>query len=318
MQKYKNLIVLANLGGPRSIDEVKGFLLDLLGDPNVIQLPFFLKPFQQNLANFIVKSRLPKSQKLYTEIGGKSPLVAITQVQANSLQTKLGNSFKVCIFMNCGKLGLDELKTELENIQFEKIIILPLFPQYSTTTTKTSFEKLNTFFASHNPNIPIIQIKSYPAHPKFIQAWVERIKARLHSMSEPKHEVKLLFSAHGIPVDYIKKGDIYLDEIKLSVSKIMEFFPNNTYTLCFQSKFGPNKWLEPATDKVIEHLEPGVQALVIPISFVSDHVETLHEIGIEFKEIAESRGVELCRVPGLNNSDLLIECLADLALEALK
>lgn len=318
MEKYQNLIVLANLGGPRSINEVKGFLLDLLGDPNVIQLPFFLKPFQKNLAEFIVQRRLPKSQKLYAEIGGKSPLVAITQVQANSLQKKLGNSFKVCIFMNCGKPGLDELKQELQNIQFEKIIILPLFPQYSTTTTKTSFEKLNTFFQQNNPNIPVIQVKSYPIHSKFISAWVERIKARLNSISGLKHGVKLLFSAHGIPVDYIKKGDTYLDEIKLSVSEIMEFFPNNTHILCFQSKFGPNKWLEPATDKVIEKLNPGTQVLVIPISFVSDHVETLQEIGIEFKEIANSRGIELYRVPGLNNSDLLIECLADLAVEALK
>lgn len=312
---YQTAIILTNLGGPRSIQEVEAFLLDLLGDPNVIQLPFFLKPFQKLLARLIVSKRLPTSVQLYKEIGGKSPLVEITEIQAKRLEKRLG--IKVFIFMNCGKPGSEELKQEIQAQQpaFKKFIILPLFPQYSTTTSKTSFEKISKTLAEVSPEADLEIIKSYPANHYFVQAWTERIKAKVKRVEKP---FKLVFSAHGIPQSYVQKGDPYLKETQESVKAIMENFPGQDYSLAFQSRFGKGKWLEPSTIQAIESLKAGDKVVIVPISFVSDHVETIHEIGIEIHELAKERGVTLYRVPGLNNSSLFIDCLEDLVKSNLK
>ncbi|MDX1919881.1 MAG: ferrochelatase [Candidatus Caenarcaniphilales bacterium] len=314
-QKQNTAIILTNLGGPRSIDEVKEFLLDLLGDPNVIQLPFFLKPFQKLLAQVIVSRRLPTSVKLYQEIGGKSPLVEITQIQAMRLEKRLG--LKIFIFMNCGKPSSTELMQELNacGTKFNHFIVLPLFPQYSTTTTKTSFEKITEFLSKTFPEAKTHFVRSYPDHPKFVQAWTERIQRKIQHVQKP---FKLIFSAHGIPESYVKKGDPYFEETKQSVEAIMSNFPGQDYVLAFQSRFGKGKWLEPSTIQVVEELGQGSRAVIVPISFVSDHVETIHEIGIEITHLAEERGGKLYRVPGLNNSSLFIDCLEDLIIEKLK
>ena len=305
----KTIIILCNLGGPQNMAEIKPFLLDLLGDPNVIRLPFFLKPFQKFLANRIVAKRLPFSQKLYKEIGGKSPLVQITQIQANLLKQK--TNLPTFIFMSCGQPNEKELKQQLQNLTFDRAIILPLYPQYSTTTTKTSFERLNQFFKNNFEQTKLTFINNFAQHPKFVSAWTERIEQKLKYLQDPL----LLFSAHGIPQSYIDSGDPYYEQVKASVEAIMQNFPNYKYKLSFQSKFGPSKWLEPATDKLIEALEPNSQVLIIPISFVSDHVETIHEIGIELKKIAQSKQIRLERTAGLNASGLFIDCLADLVLQ---
>ncbi len=303
------IVVLCNLGGPSSLDEVEGFLLDLLGDPNVIRLPFFLKPFQPMLSKFIVSRRLPKSQQLYKEIGGKSPLVAIARVQAQSVERATG--LKTFILMSCGKPGMEELAEELKAVEerIDEAVILPLFPQYSTTTTKTSFEKAEKIFKENFPDTKLKIVRSFPIHPKFVAAWTERIANRLKRIEGP---VQIVFSAHGIPQSYVDSGDTYSDELKDCVAAIMKCFPGQDYILTFQSKFGPGKWLTPATDKYLEALPAGKQILIVPISFVSDHVETLHEIGIEFAHLAKEKGVKLYRTPGLNNSQLFIECLKEL------
>jgi ferrochelatase len=308
------IIVLCNLGGPRSLDEVKQFLLDLLGDPNVIRLPFLLKPFQKLLAKLIVKRRLPYSKKLYEQIGGKSPLVVLTQKQAELLEKMTG--LKTFILMACGKPGTDELHTELKQLSspIEQAIILPLFPQYSTTTSKSSLEQASKFFQTYYPQTKLKLINSFPTQPKFIAAWVERIERKLKRING---EVKLLFSAHGVPKSYIDSGDPYLKELEQCVSEIMKFFPERKHQLCFQSKFGKGKWIEPSSEQAIEALPAGSNILMIPISFVSDHVETMQEIGIAFKEFAQSKGIKLYRTPGLNSSGLFIESLAELVAESL-
>jgi protoporphyrin/coproporphyrin ferrochelatase len=310
----KPIVILCNLGGPTSLDEVEPFLLDLLGDPNVIRLPFFLKPFQQTLAKFIVKRRLPHSQKLYREIGGRSPLVALTKLQAAQLEQKTG--LKTFILMACGKPGTNQLKEQLASYGqlFEQAIILPLFPQYSTTTSKSSLEQATAFFSKNYPAVQLKTIISFPKHSKFVAAWVERIQNKLRRIQGP---VKLIFSAHGIPQSYVDSGDPYPQELKAGVSAIMQNFPKHEHILCFQSKFGRAKWLEPSTERVLHNLPTGSQALIVPISFVSDHVETIHEIGIEFAELAKERGIKLYRTPGLNSSGLFIECLSELVQDKL-
>ena len=306
--KVKQIIILGNLGGPNSLDEVEPFLFDLLSDPNVIRLPLFLKPLQKFLARLIVSKRKEFSQNLYRRIGGKSPLVKLTQLQAQALAELL--QIPTFIWMSCGKPGLEELKTELASYHFERAIILPLYPQYSTTTSKTSLEQINCFFRQYFPTVKTTFIKSFPLASNFIAAWVERINLKLNQLSSTKKI--LLFSAHGIPQSYVDQGDPYQKQIEQSVKAIMEYFPQINYQICYQSRFGPAKWLEPSTDNIIKNLEPKTEAIIVPISFVSDHVETIHEIGIEFKEIAEEHGVQLHRVPGLNTSKLFIRSLADL------
>lgn len=301
----KTIVILCNLGGPRNLAEVKPFLFDLLSDPNVIRLPFFLKPFQKFLAKRIVAKRLPFSEQLYKDIGGKSPLVELTRIQASLLEKKI--NLPTFIFMSCGKPAEKELKEKLMGLNFEHAIILPLYPQYSTTTTKSSFEKMQKFFQQNFAQIKLTFINNFATHPKFVAAWTERIDSKLkHNL-----DVLLLFSAHGIPQRYVDSGDPYYEQVKSSVEAIMQNFEGYKYKLCFQSKFGPGKWLEPATDKLIESLEANSKVLIIPISFVSDHVETIHEIGIEFKHLAESKNIKLERTPGLNASELFIECLAE-------
>jgi ferrochelatase len=311
------IVILCNLGGPRDLNEVEPFLLDLLSDPNIIRLPFFLKPFQKLLAQIIVKRRLPKSKQLYSEIGGKSPLVKITEIQARSLEKKTG--YKVFICMRCGKPSTDELQHNLkefilnESPSVNEAIIIPLYPQYSTTTTKSSFEQIESLFQKEFPQIKLRFVKSYAGHPKFVDAWKERIDLKLNQIAEPeKDSVLLLFSAHGIPKSYIDSGDPYLSELQESVSKIMKYFLANDHVLTFQSRFGPTKWLEPYTDDFVESLNKGQKVLVIPIAFVSDHVETIHEIGIELSAMAKEKGIQLNRTPGLNNNSTFIDCLADL------
>ncbi|MDJ0624990.1 MAG: ferrochelatase [Candidatus Caenarcaniphilales bacterium] len=316
--KYKTkdkAVILCNLGGPRNLDEVETFLLDLLGDPNVIQLPWFLKWFQKVLAKIIVKKRLPFSKKLYQDIGGKSPLVEITQIQAELLEQKIG--LKTFIFMNCGKPNAEDLKLRINefNPNLDSVAVVPLFPQYSTTTSKTSIEKIECFVNEFFPDTKLNIVESFATHPLFIQAWQQRIKAKIKHINEP---FQLFFSAHGIPQSYVDKGDPYSSEVTASVDGIMKAFPGQKYTICFQSRFGKGQWLEPYTDKLIEEASPGTKIVVVPISFVSDHVETIHEIGIEFKELAEERNVDLLRVPGLNNSNIFIDCLAALVEEKLK
>ena len=193
--------------------------------------------------------------------------------------------------------------------------MLPLYPQYSGTTTRSSDTQLREFFARVQPELDLEFIHSYPTHPCFIQAWAERIQGRLRHYPEPG-AVRLFFSAHGIPQRYVRAGDPYEREINQTFAALRGLFPHNRCQLVYQSKFGPGRWLEPSVEQAIDELPAGSQVLVVPISFVSEHVETIHEIGIEFGEYAAERGVSLTRVPGLNTSPRFIQLLANLVTES--
>jgi ferrochelatase len=306
-------VVLLNLGGPDSLDSVQPFLENLFSDPDIFKIPLI----QKQLAKWIAKKRAPKVIEEYKLIGGKSPIGYWTELQRKMLEEKLnasGEEFKVYIAMRYWKPFTAEVIDEINKENFEKIILLPLYPQFSISTTGSSFNEWNRLYK--NDVSKLIFIESYYKNEKYLQAINERIDETLKNFKnvDPKH-VYFLFSAHGVPESYIKKGDPYQRQIEETVNLIMarrNF--SNEFSLAYQSKVGPMKWLEPSTEFEIERLihEGKKNLLVIPIAFVSDHIETLYELDIEYRHVAERAGVENYFVmKGLNNSQLFIEALTE-------
>jgi len=317
--KNKSAVVLLNLGGPDSLDAVQPFLENLFNDPDIFKLPF-----QKTLARYISKKRAPKVQEEYKLIGGKSPLGMWTEKQRKMLQNKLllhGFKADVFIAMRYWKPLTEETVGEIEKNDYEKIILLPLYPHYSVSTTGSSFNEWKRYYKGDPSNL--IYIDSYFTHPVYIKALNERINEALQKFPENiRNEIQLVFSAHGTPVSYLKKGDPYSGQIKETIEAVMKLRNNDhQYHLCFQSKVGPAKWLEPATDKMIEELagKGKKHLLIIPISFVSDHIETLYELDIEYRHVAEKSGIENYIVmEGLNDSQLFVDALYDLVAERMK
>lgn len=306
-------VVLLNLGGPDSLDAVQPFLENLFSDSDIFKIPLI----QKQLAKWIAKKRAPKVIEEYKLIGGKSPIGYWTELQRKMLEEKLnanGEQFKVYIAMRYWKPFTAEVIDEINKENFEKIILLPLYPQFSISTTGSSFNEWNRLYK--NDVSKLIFIESYYKNEKYLQAINERIDETLKNFKnvDPK-QVYFLFSAHGVPVSYIKKGDPYQRQIEETVNLIMarrNF--SNEFSLAYQSKVGPMKWLEPSTEFEIERLihEGKKNLLVIPIAFVSDHIETLYELDIEYRHVAERAGVENYFVmKGINNSQLFIEALKE-------
>ncbi len=319
----KTAVVLFNLGGPDSLEAVQPFLENLFNDPDIFKLPF-----QKSLARFISKKRAPKVQKEYALIGGKSPLSMWTEKQRSLLELSLRNlGFECSVFaaMRYWHPLTQDVTKAVEQGNYEHIILLPLYPHYSVSTTGSSYNEWNRYFKK--PDTRQTLIKSYQTHPAYIDAVNARIDETLSRFDEPiREQVQLVFSAHGTPVSYVKKGDPYSLQIAETIKAIMEkrgsshtpIKSRQAHHLCFQSKVGPMKWLTPATEEKIKELSQAGKKhlLIIPISFVSDHVETLFELGIEYRHIAEKCGIENYIVMhGMNDSPLFISALSQLVIE---
>lgn len=312
MMNKKIAVVLMNLGGPDSLDAVQPFLQNLFSDPDIFKIPLVQKP----LAKFIARKRAPKVVEEYKLIGGKSPIGYWTELQRRMLEERLNQNesiFKVFIAMRYWKPFTSDVVQEIEKEQFEKIVLLPLYPQYSISTTGSSINEWNRVY--RGPKEKVIVINDFYRNENYLKAINERIDQALNEFDCKRDEVYFLFSAHGVPVSYIKKGDPYQKQIEETVQLVMSKRNfSNTFSLAYQSKVGPMKWLEPSTDSEIERLiQSGIKnLLVIPIAFVSDHIETLYELDIEYRKIAEGAGVENYIVmKGLNDSQLFIEALAE-------
>lgn len=312
MMNKKIAVVLMNLGGPDSLDAVQPFLQNLFSDPDIFKIPLVQKP----LAKFIARKRAPKVVEEYKLIGGKSPIGYWTELQRRMLEERLNQNesiFKVFIAMRYWKPFTSDVVQEIEKEQFEKIVLLPLYPQYSISTTGSSINEWNRVY--RGPKEKVIVINDFYKNENYLKAINERIDQALNEFDCKRDEVYFLFSAHGVPVSYIKKGDPYQKQIEETVQLVMSKRNfSNTFSLAYQSKVGPMKWLEPSTDSEIERLiQNGIKnLLVIPIAFVSDHIETLYELDIEYRKIAEGAGVEKYIVmKGLNDSQLFIEALAE-------
>lgn len=316
-------VVLLNLGGPDSLEAVEPFLYNLFSDPDIIDFPgSFL--FRKLLAKLISTRRAPMVQKQYEKIGGKSPLKDHTLKQASMLEERLNERFpaKVYAAMRYWRPSTEETLDELEKDGITRVILLPLYPHYSKATTESSVKEWEKQLALRpdRPQVESTLVESYYDFPHYIEAFVERINEGLERFPEDiRDDTHLVFSAHGTPMKLVRQGDPYSGHIKQTVEAIMDRGAySHESSLCYQSKVGPLKWLTPSTPDTIERLaSEGVRnMLIVPVAFASDHLETLFELGIEYRHVAEKAGVEQYEVTtGLNDSPLFIEALAQLVFE---
>lgn len=317
-------VLLLNLGGPEQIEDVRPFLYNLFADPEIIRLPF---PWMQKPLAWLISSlRHKKSQANYMEIGGGSPLRGITEEQAIALQQSLqdkGQDVQVYIGMRYWHPFTEEAIARIKRDGVEQLVILPLYPQFSISTSGSSFRLLEKIW-SDDPSLAPQEhtvIPSWYQRPGYLQAMAQLIARELDGFENPD-QVHIFFSAHGVPVSYVEEaGDPYQHEIEECTRLIVQTLNRpNRHTLAYQSRVGPVEWLKPYTEDAIAELAAeGINdLLVVPISFVSEHIETLQEIDMEYREIAEEAGIEnFHRVPALNTHPVFIEDLADLVVEAI-
>lgn len=318
-------VLLLNLGGPEKIEDVRPFLYNLFSDPEIIRLPF---PWlQKPLAWLISTLRSKKSEDNYQEIGGGSPLLQITEAQAEALQSKLsgeGSDIRVYVGMRYWHPFTEEAIELIKEDGIEKLVILPLYPQFSISTSGSSFRVLEEMWRNDPQlqNIEYTLIPSWYSHPDYLSAMADLIKQELQQFEHPE-KVHIFFSAHGVPKTYVTEaGDPYQEEIEQCTELIMKTLnTGNPHILAYQSKVGPVEWLKPYTEDALEELGANniKDLLVVPISFVSEHIETLQEIDLEYREVAEEVGItNFKRVPALNTHPMFIEALSNLTTTALE
>jgi len=302
-------VLLLQMGGPDSLEAVEPFLLNLFSDREIIKIgPAWLQPI---IARIIVKKRKGHVEENYALIGGKSPLRRLTEEQANALEKALGGDYRCFVAMRYWRPSTLEALAEIRRAGITDITVLSLYPHYSKATTGSSIKELKRVLAETKVNFNIKYIDSFYNDIGYIDALEEKIREGLEQF-HPLAEVDLLFSAHSLPQSFIDEGDPYLEHVQESVRLVMERF-TLPHHLAFQSRAGPVKWLEPSTDDMLKSLaEKGVKnLLVIPLSFVSDHIETLHEIDIEYSKKAWELGIgKFERMPSLNSSPTFIAALA--------
>jgi ferrochelatase len=316
-------VLVFNLGGPESLRDVKPFLYRLFSDPEIIRIKW--SPLRKAVAYLIATTRRKKSEGYYRLIGGGSPLRRLTEEQAAALEAELkarGMDTRAFVGMCTWKPFLAEAVQQVAQSKVDRLVILPLFPQYSFTTTRAGSEVLRRLLTKPDfKNLKTTWISTWAEHPTYIESFSTSIERELATFGQPD-KVQLLFSAHSIPESYVREGDPYLEQTKASVERIMDRLGRrNPYALSFQSKIGPVKWLEPSTnDVIIEYGKRGIDdVLVVPISFVSEHIETLYELDILYQKVAKEAGVtNFKRVPALNSDPLFVRALADIVQGALQ
>lgn len=322
----KTAVVLLQLGGPDSLEAVEPFLYNLFSDPDIIDLPgAFL--FRKALARWVSSRRAPKVMELYKRIGGRSPILPQTERQAESLKEalyKTGVPADVIVAMRYWHPLTESATLRVAQSAYRRIILLPLYPHYCKATTGSGFNEWNRCARRFGINsMATSSIHSYHDHPLYIESVIEQIQTALRRLPPAdQKKVHLVFSAHGTPVKLVRNGDPYSHQIRstydLVIAKGAFGLPHR---LCFQSKVGPQKWLEPSLKGTIASLaqEDASHVIVVPISFVTDHIETLSEINIEAKEEASKAGIlYFDMTPPLIDHRKFIACLTDLVIRELQ
>ena len=310
-------VLLFNLGGPESLSDVRPFLYNLFADPDIIRLPW--RPMQKPLAWLISTQRYKKSQGYYRKIGGGSPLRRITDEQAQALEQLLaqrGLRARCYVGMRYWNPFIDDAWAEIRRDGITDLVVLPLYPQFSVSTTGSSLNRLNEILDG-NENSPRLKvIREWYDDPGYISVLARSIEEELARLPDrDPAKTHIVFSAHSVPVSYIDEGDPYLDHTKRTVELTIERLGDRPHMLSFQSKVGPVKWLEPSTDQAIRKLaaEGWSQLLLVPVSFVSEHIETLYELDILYRDVAKEVGIpNYRRVPAFNCREDFIHVLADL------
>jgi ferrochelatase len=315
------------LGGPDSLEAVEPFLYNLFCDPDIIDFPF-ARLAREPLARLVSSRRARRVQDHYVQIGGKSPILELTELQASRLESELRKTLEARVFvaMRYWHPLTEEAVRQVLSDHIQTLVLLPLYPQYSVVTTGSSLNEWQRKFPrSHAVDVRIV--RDYHTHPIYLEALAERIDEGLAEFRKTNgsalrlpSDVHLLFSAHGVPESVIKAGDPYQAQIEATVRLVRGrgAWPN-PHSICYQSRSGPGRWLGPSLQEALQTLASShsERVLVVPISFVSDHVETLYEINIEAREVAERLSIQQFHVTqGLNESPTFIRALADLVLHA--
>jgi ferrochelatase len=312
----KTAVVLFNLGGPTDQLSIKPFLFNLFYDRAILQLP---NPFRYFLAKLLAYKRAPEAAKIYAHMDDKSPLLEHTQAQAQALEQKLPDGYKVFIAMRYWQPRAEATVQEIQRYAPDKIVFLPLYPQFSMTTTGSSFKEMEGLLQRYVPDVPIARVCCFPDQPDFTATIADLIQAKLQEL-DPTLCYRLLFSAHGLPKKVIQKGDPYQRHVEETVQAVVKQLhqPDLDYTICYQSRVGPLEWIRPSTeDEIKRAAQDKVQIVMIPIAFVSEHSETLVELDIEYKALAQECGAPgYVRVPTVSTDPAFIHGLVDLVLQA--
>jgi len=310
----KKAVILFNLGGPDKLESVEPFLFNLFNDPAILNLPSL---FRFPLAKLIANRRAPTAKKIYSELGGSSPILQLTQEQAQALELKLNKDdsscdYKCFIVMRCWHPRAENVLKEVSDYKPDEIILMPLYPQYSAATSGSSIKEWNDVCKKNDFKIKTSTICCYPTDENFIEAHKEEIMKKIKNLNN----FKLIFSAHGLPEKNIKKGDPYQWQVEQSVKKIIESLKikDLDWILSYQSRVGPLKWIGPSTEEIIiENSKLGKHIVLVPIAFVSEHSETLVELDIEYKELADKNGCKnYSRIPALGTNKNYIASMSNL------
>jgi len=295
----KKAVILFNLGGPDKLENVEPFLFNLFNDPAILNLPTF---FRYPLAKLISNRRAPTAKKIYQELGGSSPILKLTEEQSNALEQKLNNAdqsseYKCFIVMRCWHPRAEEVVNYVKNFNPDEIILMPLYPQYSAATSGSSIKEWKDICKKKNIKTKTSTICCYPTDDSFVLAHKEEIIKKIKNLKN----FKLIFSAHGLPEKNIKSLNI----------------KDLDWILSYQSRVGPLKWIGPSTeDIIVENSKLGKHIVLVPIAFVSEHSETLVELDIEYKELADKNGCKnYIRVPALGTNENYIKAMTNLIIK---
>ena len=316
----RKAIILFNLGGPDKLENVEPFLFNLFYDPAILNLPSI---FRYPLAKLIANRRAPTAKKIYQELGGSSPILRLTEEQAAALELKLNkvdnlSKYKCFVVMRCWHPRAENVVKEVIKYNPDEVILMPLYPQYSAATSGSSIKEWNDICEKNNIKIKTSTICCYPTDEHFVQAHKDEIIKKIENLKN----FKLIFSAHGLPEKNIKKGDPYQWQVEQSVNKIVEELnlDNLDWILSYQSRVGPLKWIGPSTEEIIvQNSKLGKHIVLVPIAFVSEHSETLVELDIEYKELADKNGCKnYLRVPALGSNENYIKAMTNLIINKQK
>jgi len=320
-----DFVLLLQMGGPASLDQVRPFLQALLSDPAVLRLP---APLRIPLARWIAWRRAPGVTAIYRDLGGGSPIGAISEAQARGLEReleRLGIRAEVRVVMRYVPPRAGTVLREMAQAGARRVVLLPLYPQYSTTTTASSVAEIRHLLPRACPGAEVREIEDYPDHPLYAEALADQVRGVMVQVpQEERHRTVILWSAHGLPVRYVQRGDPYPDRVVRTVAAVEARLavdgPLPRSRISWQSRVGPVRWLGPSTEEAVrDEAGRGTRSLVVvPVSFVSDHLETLHELDVLVRQVALEAGIrDYHRVPALNDHPLFLKALADLARNAL-
>ena len=309
----KEAIILLNMGGPNNLEEVEVFLKNMFNDANILTMKSSL--LRRFVAGMITLMRTEASQEIYRELGGKSPIVDHTKKLVAALQEKTGESTVVDFVMRYTPPFAHEVLERLKEEDISKVYLIPLYPQYSTTTTKSSLEDFEEAFHKSGIDAVLVEIKHWYENETYNRCIIERIKEQVEG--ETLQNFELIFSAHGLPQKIVDAGDPYQRQVErhVEILKMMleeEGMQFGDVHLAYQSKVGPMQWLTPALDDTLKQVT-GRGVVIFPIAFTIDNSETDFELVVEYREIADELGIEnykVCRCA--NDHPLFVQALDEI------